>query len=172
MFITTSRLKMMDFLPLGMEGTLSFIFKAPKLSIMNNIFELPYDPMVWVCLLSLVFVLGVTFYLMTKLNDFQTRPPRNKDNSYDQVFNAIAITLQQGSLVVSKSGSKRAIVLVSVVGLLFLSVSYSAKIISLIQTPSERINSLSELLHSRLEVGGLDIPYNHFFLTVSQFENL
>ncbi|KAL9706910.1 hypothetical protein quinque_010428 [Culex quinquefasciatus] len=144
MFITTSRLKMMDFLPLGMEGTLSFIFKAPKLSIMNNIFELPFDPNVWVCLFSLVFVLGVTFYLMTKLNDFKTRPLRNKDNSYDQVFNAVSITLQQGS-VVSKSGTQRTVVL----------------------TPSEQINSLTELLNSRLEVGGLDIPYNHFYLTTS-----
>ncbi|KAL1403151.1 hypothetical protein pipiens_019494 [Culex pipiens pipiens] len=89
----------------------------------------------------------------------------NRANRFDQLFNGIAIAVQQGSLLVSRSPFQRAVVMISVVGLMFLHVSYSAKIFSLIQAPLERIDSLSELLNSRFEVGGHDIPYNHFYLT-------
>ncbi|KAL1399814.1 hypothetical protein pipiens_007934 [Culex pipiens pipiens] len=136
MFLTPSRLKLMDFIPLSIPAPILFIFKAPKLSITNNIYQLPFDPTVWVCLLG-----------------------------NDQVFNAVAIAVQQGSLLVSKSAFQRTVVMVSVIGLMFLHISYSAKIFSLIQVPSERIDSLTELLNSRLEVSGDDLPYNHFYLS-------
>ncbi|EDS32646.1 ionotropic glutamate receptor [Culex quinquefasciatus] len=118
MFLTTSRLKLMDFIPLSIPTPILFIFKAPKLSITNNIYQLPFDP-------------------------------------------------KQGCLLVSKSAFQRTVVMVSVIGLMFLHISYSSKIFSLIQAPSERIDSLTELLNSRLEVSGDDLPYNHFFLSTS-----
>ncbi|KAL9706911.1 hypothetical protein quinque_010429 [Culex quinquefasciatus] len=118
MFLTSSRLKLMDFIPLSIPTPILFIFKAPKLSITNNIYQLPFDP-------------------------------------------------KQGCLLVSKSAFQRTVVMVSVIGLMFLHISYSSKIFSLIQAPSERIDSLTELLNSRLEVSGDDLPYNHFFLSTS-----
>lgn len=171
MFITAIRLKLMDFIPLGIPGPIRFVFKAPKLSITNNIFQLPFGSTVWICLLGLVLILVATFDLMNALDGLRTRPLVNRANRFDQLFNGIAIAVQQGSLLVSRTPFQRAVVMISVVGLMFLHVSYSAKIFSLIQAPSERIDSLSELLNSRLEVAGHDIPYNHFYLTVSCFVN-
>lgn len=171
MFLTTSRLKLMDFIPLSIPTPILFIFKAPKLSITNNIYQLPFDTNVWVCLLGFVVVLSVVFGLMHFMDNLTTRPLKGQTNRNDQVFNAIAIAVQQGCLLVSKSAFQRTVVMVSVVGLMFLHISYSSKIFSLIQAPSERIDSLTELLNSRLEVSGDDLPYNHFFLSVSYLES-
>ena len=53
---------------------------------------------------------------------------------------------------------------------LFLTVSYSANIVSLLQTTSSAINSIRDLIDSPFKLGMMDIIHNINYVNVSQFE--
>lgn len=53
------------------------------------------------------------------------------------------------------------------VSLMFIYVSYSANIVALLQTSSNSIRTLEDLLKSRIPIGVDDTIFNHFFFTVS-----
>lgn len=48
----------------------------------------------------------------------------------------------------------------------FLFTSYSANIVALLQTPSNSIKTLNDLIDSPIVVGVHNITYNHVFLKV------
>lgn len=50
---------------------------------------------------------------------------------------------------------------------LFLHTSYSANIVALLQSSSNDIKTLADLLNSKLELGAEDTPYNRQHLSVS-----
>lgn len=50
---------------------------------------------------------------------------------------------------------------------LFLYTSYSANIVALLQSSSNQIKTLDDLLNSKLEMGTEDTPYNRHHFTVS-----
>lgn len=49
---------------------------------------------------------------------------------------------------------------------LFLYTSYSASIVALLQSSSNNIRTLSDLLNSKLELGVDDVPYNRYYFSV------
>lgn len=52
---------------------------------------------------------------------------------------------------------------------MFLYASYSANIVALLQSPSNKIQTLSDLLNSRLKFGVDDTVFNHFYFSVNLF---
>lgn len=52
---------------------------------------------------------------------------------------------------------------------LFLYTSYSANIVALLQSTSDQIRTLSDLLNSKLELGVEDTPYNRYFFSVNHY---
>lgn len=50
---------------------------------------------------------------------------------------------------------------------MFLYASYSANIVALLQSPSNKIQTLADLLNSRLKFGVDDTVFNHFYFSVS-----
>lgn len=50
---------------------------------------------------------------------------------------------------------------------LFLYTSYAANIVALLQSSSNQIRTLSDLLSSKLELGVEDQPYTRYYFTVS-----
>jgi ionotropic glutamate receptor len=73
---------------------------------------------------------------------------------------------QQGSSSVPKALSSRLIVVVSFTAFLFLYSSYSANIVALLQSPSNKIQTLADLLNSRMDFGVDDTIFNHFYFSV------
>lgn len=47
--------------------------------------------------------------------------------------------------------------------MLFLYTSYTANIVALLQSSSNAIKSLEDLLNSNIEIGVEDLPYHHFY---------
>lgn len=84
-------------------------------------------------------------------------------NTLMLVFGA---TCQQGSSVVPRSPPARIITLVSFIALMFLYTSYSANIVALLQSPSTKIQTLKDLLDSRLKFGVDDTVFNRYYFTV------
>lgn len=81
-------------------------------------------------------------------------------------------TCQQGSASVPYSYAGRIITILMFIALMFLYTSYSANIVALLQSPSNSIQSLSDLLYSRLDVGVDDTVFNHFYFPVSYLSTL
>lgn len=57
--------------------------------------------------------------------------------------------------------------LILFITLMFMYVCYSANIVALLQTSSNSIKTLEDLLSSRIPLGVDDTVFNHFFFTVS-----
>lgn len=71
---------------------------------------------------------------------------------------------QQGSHVTPNSAAGRIIMAIAFMILMFLYASYSANILALLQSPSNRIKTLHDLHESKIEVYAEDTDFNrHYF---------
>ncbi|XP_055605551.1 uncharacterized protein LOC129753733 [Uranotaenia lowii] len=163
LLLIQDRLKHIDYLKMPIIGYLRLIFKVPKLSITENIFRMPFDNAVWGSLLALVLT---TVALSLAMNKFNIQKSR-KEHPTDSAFDIVPVALQQGTLLIPKSVSQQIFILIGLVGLMFIFTSFSAKIISLIQAPSERIKTIQDLLESRIEAGAHDVVYNKVYLAAA-----
>ncbi|KAJ8873534.1 hypothetical protein PR048_024352 [Dryococelus australis] len=68
-----------------------------------------------------------------------------------------------GSQIQSSGPSGRIVTLFLFVAVLFLYTSYSGCIVALLQSSTDSIRTLEDLLNSRLEVGAHDIVYNRYY---------
>lgn len=164
LLIVAWRLNYVAYLKTPIFAHVRFIYKMPNLSMTDNIFELPFNTNVWACTFALVVLSGGLFAGARAVGK---RKYREHLELIDSAFNVIPIAAQQGSIIEAKGIGLRTFILVTLIGLMALEVSFSAKIISLIQAPSRRINTLKDLLESKLEVAADDTVYNRHFLSVS-----
>lgn len=65
LFMTDDRAGTIEYIAMPSPTGSAFIFRAPKLSYTDNVFLLPFDDFVWLCLLALVFVTAVFLALAT-----------------------------------------------------------------------------------------------------------
>lgn len=63
----------------------------------------------------------------------------------------------------------RAVMFILFLAFVFLYTSYSASIVALLQSSSDKIRTLSDLLNSKLELGSEDTPYNRHYFAVIRF---
>lgn len=59
LFFTADRVATIQYIAMPSPTTSVFIFRAPKLSYTDNVFLLPFDNLVWLCLIALVFVTAI-----------------------------------------------------------------------------------------------------------------
>lgn len=59
LFFTSDRVSIIQYIAMPSPTTSEFIFRAPKLSYTDNVFLLPFDNLVWLCLLALVLVTAI-----------------------------------------------------------------------------------------------------------------
>lgn len=91
----------------------------------------------------------------------------------DTVLVIFGAACQQGSAVTPRSTAARIIMAVAFTILMFLYTSYSANIVALLQSPSTRIKTLTNLYESRLEIGVDDTVFNRYYFSVKvYFANL
>lgn len=79
----------------------------------------------------------------------------------------IGAVAQQGATSEPRSGAGRIVMIFTFTALMFLYVSYSANIVALLQSSATNIQTLQDLLQSRLKLGVDDNIYNHYFFKVS-----
>ena len=56
LFFTMERINIIQYIAMPSKTGSKFIFRAPKLSYTDNVFLLPFDNFVWMCLVALVLV--------------------------------------------------------------------------------------------------------------------
>nr|CAD7436003.1 unnamed protein product [Timema monikensis] len=155
-----------------------FIFRKPPLSLVSNVYILPFSTGVWLSSSCLVIICGGLLYAALR---WERR--RNKGVSEDQdleeyiralgvdkevswsdvVLLSLGAVCQQGSTTESTGTPGRIISLLMFIAVVFLYTSYSANIVALLQSTTDSISSLENLLYSRIELGADDNYVNRYY---------
>lgn len=185
LFLTSDRIDVIDYLACTSQTRSKFVFRSPKLSFTDNVFLLPFDGYVWSCLIALLlfaalilFVASMTEWkarigmrLKPSLSNFLLTQETIKINFRKFPGESLLILYcaltQQGSSRIPSTFGSRLIIIISFIAFMFLYASYSANIVALLQSPSNKIQTLSDLLNSRLKFGVDDTIFNHFYFSVS-----
>ncbi|XP_065093017.1 probable glutamate receptor [Ochlerotatus camptorhynchus] len=166
LFITTDRIKEIDYLSMTTPTRAKFIFRSPNLSVTDNVFLMPFNGSVWLCIISFIILSGILLLIIMKV-ELQCTNVRYgsgvRPNLMDAVMNMFGTSCQQGSYLEPKSLPSKCLILLSLIILMFLYASYSANIVALIQSPSHKIRTVEELLNSRLVTGVHDTVYNRYY---------
>lgn len=56
LFFFSDRVAIIDYIAMPSPTTSGFVFRSPKLSVTDNVFLLPFDSLVWLCLIGLVLL--------------------------------------------------------------------------------------------------------------------
>lgn len=152
---------------------MSFIFRKPSLSYVHNIFTLPFSRSVWISSFSLIILLILTLYFIIRYERKYNSEPNWKglpDTISDISLMIIGYMCVQGSTREPNLPGGRTAILFGSIALMFLYVSYSANIVTLLQSTADTINSLEDLLDSGLQLGSEDTIYNRYYFPVSPGE--
>lgn len=85
----------------------------------------------------------------------------------DVAMVTVGAVCQQGTPHEPKSAGGRIVMLFGFIALMFLYVSYSANIVALLQSTADNINTLEDLLDSKITLGLHEILYSHYYFSVS-----
>uniref|UniRef100_A0A182Y0V0 Ionotropic glutamate receptor C-terminal domain-containing protein n=1 Tax=Anopheles stephensi TaxID=30069 RepID=A0A182Y0V0_ANOST len=175
LFFTTDRIAVIEYLAMTSETRSKFIFRSPKLSYTENVFVLPFDNKVWICVIGVIVtssvLLLVTLWVEWRIAHAESDLPPLPDASTmsaslrDTLLMMYGASCQQGSSVLPRSCSSRTITMLTFTVLMFLYASYSANIVALLQSPSTKIQTLEDLLASRLKFGVHDTVFNRHYFT-------
>ncbi|KAK9879945.1 hypothetical protein WA026_008455 [Henosepilachna vigintioctopunctata] len=170
-FFVHDRIPLVDYLASTYNTYMKFMFRAPPLSYIANIFTLPFDIYVWYsCLaISLLTLISIYLVLLWEYNaSFKEDCKKNPQNtlwptiSEVTLFEISAIS-QQGYPTEPRSLAGRITMILIFGAVIFLYTSYSANIVVLLQSTSDSINSVEDLLTTRIELGVEDIVYAHHY---------
>lgn len=170
LFFTSDRIKLIEYVSMITPTRSKFVFRSPKLSFTDDVFVLPFDIFVWYSIICLIIV-SSTILLCTNCLEIKPRRYGSHLNSKILFWEMLSLTLgaacQQGTSVIMKNLAGKIMTFLIYLALMFLYVSYSAAIVALLQSPSNRINTLEDLLSSRLKMGADDTVFNHYYFSVS-----
>ncbi|XP_052740355.1 ionotropic receptor 75a [Bicyclus anynana] len=171
-FITKPRLKILEYLSYPSTATVMFVFRQPSLSYQNNLFVLPFKPNVWFCIFGVIMLMMVIISVnaqwesikMDEINNIHMKP---KPSTGDIAMMIIGAVTQQGTYTELKGTLGRVVMFLMFLLFLFLYTSYSANIVALLQSSSNEIKTLTDLLNSKMELGVEDTPYNRYFFSTA-----
>lgn len=169
------RLEIVDFIAATTPTYMKFIFRAPPLSYVTNIFTLPFQSYVWYCTFALVAITFIVIYIISKWEwtdplfkrDAATAPYTLRPEILEVALLEIGAITQQGSDFIPKSTAGRIATIITLTILMFMYTSYSANIVALLQSTTDSIKTLDDLLKSRISLGVEDIVYAHYYFEVS-----
>ncbi|XP_004530615.1 uncharacterized protein LOC101453881 [Ceratitis capitata] len=161
-FMRLDRIALVDFVAETFRIRAGIMFRQPPLSAVANIFAMPFASDVWIAILLLmIFTIGI---FMVEL---VYSPHSHEIDILDCVVFVWGAMCQQGFYANLLNRSARVIIFTTFVSTLFLYTSFSANIVALLQSPSEAIQTLSDLAQSPLEIGVQDTVYNKIYFNES-----
>lgn len=130
-------------------------FRQPSLSSISNIFILPFEIRVWLC----IFL----FYLLAVIATYFQVILHRETSLLDSISMVMGAICQQGHDGTPSSLSGRVVFWTTFIASVFIFTSYSACIVALLQSPSHAIKDINDLVSSPLYFGAQDQVYNHFY---------
>ncbi|XP_055388086.1 ionotropic receptor 75a-like [Condylostylus longicornis] len=171
LFYTPDRIKYIDYIAMPTPTRSKFVFRSPKLSFTENVYLLPFDRFVWYSLFGLMAVTSIVLLSVTWIerkiiisdNQIENDSFVLRPSLLDVFIVVFGASCQQGSAVAPMTFSARLVMMLTFITLMFLYTSYSANIVALLQSPSNRIKTLEDLLNSRLKLAADDTVFNHYY---------
>ncbi|XP_055300052.1 glutamate receptor ionotropic, kainate 2-like [Sitodiplosis mosellana] len=137
------------------------IFRQPSLSTVANIFVLPLGIDIWICIFILMLVVFVIMMLQLMHHPILKKM---SITAFDIATFILGAVCQQGTHLHIPTTSGRFVVLTTFSATLALFTSYSASIVALLQSPSDFISSLDDLIASPLKVGMYEADYARYMV--------
>ncbi|XP_012270313.1 glutamate receptor ionotropic, delta-2 [Orussus abietinus] len=175
-FFTKERLGVVQYISLYTSSRTGFIFRRPPLSFVSNIFTLPFHRSVWMAITGFLILVFGALYVALRWEWKQTFS-EEVNESYrfgglfpsswsDNLLIIVGVVSQQGCWYEPRILSARIILLMLLIAVLSLYTSYTAKIVAILQSTTDSIITLKDLLDSPLKLGAHDTVYNrHYFKT-------
>lgn len=66
LFFTKDRVDIIDYISMTTPTRSKFVFREPKLSYVTNVYMLPFDTKVWVATFSLLIIIIIFIYIISK----------------------------------------------------------------------------------------------------------
>ncbi|XP_060528319.1 uncharacterized protein LOC132703210 [Cylas formicarius] len=176
LFFTKDRVDLIDYIAMVTPTKSKFVFRQPKLSYVSNVYTMPFDRRVWLCIAFTIILIIATMYVLAKWEwkkkkyvEFHdtSNSAELTDSLTEIVLVAFGALCQQGASALPYSAPGRIATICSMITLMFIYVSYSANIVALLQTSSNSIRTLEDLLKSRLQVGVDDTVFNHYYFSTA-----
>lgn len=131
--------------------------------------------MVWYASFIMLVVISIIVYVIvkwewnsSKFRDILSRKQNVMKPKYvDVLLMELGAICQQGSETEPKSGAGQITVIVVFLAFMFLYTSYSANIVALLQSTSDSIQTVDDLLNSRIKLGVEDKPYSYYYFKVA-----
>ncbi|KYN40325.1 Glutamate receptor U1 [Trachymyrmex septentrionalis] len=153
---------------------LCFIFRRPLLSTVSNIFTLPFQRNVWIAIAVFLVLVFCLLYLsikweyhrgrMTESAAYWNQLNPSKPTISDNFLILLGAFSQQGYWYEPYRVSSRIVTLMLLLASMSLYAAYTANIVGLLQSTTDSIKTLSDLIDSPLKLGMQDIVYNrHYF---------
>ncbi|KAL3269451.1 hypothetical protein HHI36_008521 [Cryptolaemus montrouzieri] len=170
-FFTPDRIEIVDYIS-PTRTFMKFIFRSPPLSYVSNIFVLPFDIYVWFACFGILVLTCILIYVSIawewkeesfKENIIEDINGTLKPSVANIVLLEISAITQQGYAEEPKSAAGRIASVVLFISVIFLYTSYSASIVVLLQSTTDTIQTVQDLLDSRIKLGAEDIVYSHYY---------
>ncbi|XP_029171786.1 uncharacterized protein LOC114941093 [Nylanderia fulva] len=174
MYMVTDRIDQVQYVPLNVHMRTVFVFRQPLLSTMKNIFILPFAKNVWIAIAIFLLVVFCSLYLSMKWEYYRNTMKKSsvtwKDTHIgnptlgEDFLILLGACAQQGYSYEPYRFAARTITLMLLIASLSLYAAYTANIVALLQSPSDSINTLSDLFYSPLTLSVHDLPFYHYML--------
>ncbi|KDR16068.1 hypothetical protein L798_10080 [Zootermopsis nevadensis] len=161
LLIKETRMDMVDYAGEIVTFRGAFMFLKPSLSEVSIIYYLPFSKTVWITFTLIVVILTVGQELSNRLHRNVNKSESNEPTEWSEaILNSIGIVCEQGLSSPPENVSSRIVFLCLLMLSVFVLTSYSAIIVSLLQTSSDSIDTLTDLMDSAFHLSMEDISYN------------
>nr|XP_019531056.2 uncharacterized protein LOC109402795 [Aedes albopictus] len=155
----SERMEVADFTIVTLLLKTCVIFKQPPLSLVSNIFELPFSGEVWLSCLGFILICWVIMMSFRFYSKQELLTPG------DALTFIIGTMCQQDIYLTAHFNSTKFLFFVAKLASFFIFTAYSATIIALLQSPSRAITSIDDLTASPLKVGAMETVYIWVYFT-------
>ncbi|KAL4715367.1 hypothetical protein ACJJTC_015138 [Scirpophaga incertulas] len=165
-FMRVDRMAAIHFCAETLELRGAFMFRQPPQSAVNNVFLLPFSHGVWAASFG-VFAAAATLLAALAFplagNDFQL----TQLSVPEAATFTVGTICQQGSHLNPQVLSARLVMFVTLLASVFTFTAYSAKIVAILQSPSQAIQTIDDLRRSSMTLGVQDTTYKRVYFVES-----
>ncbi|CAG9785360.1 unnamed protein product [Diatraea saccharalis] len=166
LFMRADRFNVLHFVAETLELRASFIFRQPPQSSGNNVFLLPFSRGVWACSAA-VFLMVAGSLAALSFRLIRADPTLAQLTPAEVCTFTVGTICQQGSYLNPSTVSVRIVMLFTLFAAFFIFTSYSAKIVAILQTPSDAIQTIDDLARSPFTLGVENTTYKHIYFSES-----
>nr|ALM24944.1 ionotropic receptor 75d [Athetis dissimilis] len=172
LFIRADRMDVVDFFSETCVLSCAFVFRQPSRSAVSNVFLAPFSSGVWAASGGVAAAAAALLLLLRRVRE-RMRPGSDLAHftALDTVTFALGSLCQQGFYMTPAVTSVRVVMFSWLLAALFVFTAYSAKVVAILQTPSDALRSIDDLTHSPMLIGVQDTTYKKVYFLESPDES-